>query len=84
MLPPSDKISLHGFLGPVNYYAKFIDENSTFTTPLRILLRDSIEFVWGESQQVAFEKLKRILSSERASVGIFRGDEIGGNPHRRQ
>lgn len=48
----------------VTYLARYVPDLSTKTTPLRELLIDKNEFVWGQTQEDAFKKLKYILSSE--------------------
>ena len=62
---PTCKKDLQKFLGKVNFLRRFISNLSgkidVFTPILR--LKDEAEFTWGAEQQVAFEKIKKYLSS---------------------
>jgi hypothetical protein len=49
------------FLGTVNYYRKYIDNCATISEPLSRLLKKKQEFIWGDEQKRAFEKLKEEL-----------------------
>ena len=52
--------------GMANYLAKFVPQLVTFTMPLKDLLREKNEWVWGIPQQRAFQKLKEDLGSQKA------------------
>ena len=60
---PECKRQLLRFLGMVGYYRKFCPNFSTISEPLTCLLKKNVPFVWTESCQTAFEKLKVILES---------------------
>lgn len=60
---PKNKKQLLRFLGMVTYLAKFIENLSEVTDPLRKLLRKDTEWEWSSDQQSSFEKLKEKLSS---------------------
>ncbi|XP_061926289.1 uncharacterized protein K02A2.6-like [Entelurus aequoreus] len=53
-------------IGMANYLSKFLPQLATVTVPLKDLLREKNEWVWGEPQQTAFQKLKEGLSSPTA------------------
>ena len=46
------------------YYRKFCSNFFTIYAPLTNLLKNNIKFVWTQSCQEAFDKLKAILKSE--------------------
>lgn len=46
-----------------NYYRRFIKSFSTLVEPLSKLLRKDEDFIWTEDCQIAFETLKRKLTS---------------------
>jgi hypothetical protein len=46
----------------VNYYHKFVPHLTDMATPLNTVCKKGVQFVWGEEQQEAFEKLKRATS----------------------
>ena len=47
----------------VSYCSKFIEDVSTLTAPLRELTKKSTRFIFNETQEIAFENLKRKLTS---------------------
>ena len=67
--PPMDVSSLKSFLGSVQFYAKFLPPNlSTIAEPLYSLTKKKVLWEWKEEQQTAFERLKKLLSSENVLV----------------
>ncbi|GJP81572.1 hypothetical protein CLOP_g11720 [Closterium sp. NIES-67] len=54
---------LQSFLGFVNYVRRFIPNMAGVTSPLMDLLKKGKFHKWGGEQQVAFEKLKRFLTT---------------------
>ena len=60
MPTPHTLKQLPSFLGLCNYYRKFIQNYNTICAPLYLLTTQ--EFQWTEIAQIAFEKLKIILS----------------------
>ncbi|KAK9805131.1 hypothetical protein WJX72_001062 [[Myrmecia] bisecta] len=61
--PPRDVTHLRSFLGLASYYRKFIKGFSTIAAPLNRLLKRDTPFKWTRAQQIAFEELKRALTS---------------------
>ncbi|KAH9308834.1 hypothetical protein KI387_036745, partial [Taxus chinensis] len=49
---------VHGFLGHIGYYKKFIKGYAKIATPLEELLRHKCTFHWGKAQQRVFDTLK--------------------------
>ena len=60
---PSNIKQLRRLLGMVGWYSRFIRGESDIKLPLTKLLRKEQEWVWGEREQEAFEKLKKSLAS---------------------
>ena len=61
--PPKEISELRRFLGMVNHVAKFIQNLAELTKPLRDLLKKEIDWIWGQLQNDAFDKIKQLLSS---------------------
>ena len=60
---PDGKTALRTFLGFVGWYRKFIHRFSQIAAPISDLLVGDAKFCWGESQQSAFEDLKKAVIS---------------------
>lgn len=60
---PRNHKELRQFLGLVGYYRRFI-QNFSSIHPFTSLLRKNIPFKWEMRQQINFEKIKQLLSSE--------------------
>ena len=58
---PTTKKELLRFLGLVGYYRCFCRNFSTVVTPLTNLLKSSVEFIWSDECQKAFESVKALL-----------------------
>ena len=54
---------LRSFLGLLTYYGKFLLNLSTLLAPLYKLLRKGVSWQWGNAQDGAFRKSKKLLSS---------------------
>ena len=52
--------SFHGLAG---FYRRFVKNFCTTAAPLSELTKKGVEFVWGKSQEVAFQELKTCLTS---------------------
>ena len=62
--PPKDKRQLRHFLGMINYYRDMWKRRSHYSAPLTSLISKTAKFVWGTSQQEAFDKIKNVISRE--------------------
>ena len=60
---PKNAKEVNSFLGLCSYYRKFICKFAEISRPLD-RLRKTDKFVWSEDCQVAFDKLRSILSSD--------------------
>ena len=63
MLPPRDVAELRRFLGMVNYLAKFLPNFADIAQPLRALTCKDTDWVWGNNEASAFQKLKTMCTS---------------------
>jgi hypothetical protein len=54
---------VRSFLGMCNYYRKFVESYASLATPLTNLLQKDKQFIWTETCQAAFDKLKEKLIS---------------------
>lgn len=70
MCPPTSKPELQRMLGMATYLARFVPNLADVLQPLSSMLSSKQEFVWGPSQQTAFDKWKSILSSQPV-LGIY-------------
>ena len=60
---PQNVSDVRRFLGMVNQLGKFVPHLAEKTKPIRDLLSTKNEFLWGPTQQDAFENLKKELTS---------------------
>lgn len=63
MLPPASITELRRFLGMVNQLGKFLPNLAEETKPLRDLLSKENHWIWEESQEVAFQRIKGLLTT---------------------
>lgn len=61
MPEPTSIENVRTFLGMVTYLSKFLPNLSTFTEPLRQLVKDK-EFYFEESQRVSFNEIKSLIT----------------------
>ena len=61
---PQDKKAVQRFLGMVNYVGKFIPSLSEETAALRQLTLNEVEWHWSYEQSAAFNKLKKLITSD--------------------
>ena len=64
MPQPQSTEDVRRFLGMVTYYARFIPNSSTITTPIRLLLRQNVQFKWYNNSKRAFGALKHEIASD--------------------
>jgi transposase InsO family protein len=62
MRPPENTEELRRFLGIVNYLGKFLSHLSSLTEPLRNLTKQDTPWNWSVSQEVAFNKIKHLVT----------------------
>ena len=60
---PTNLKELRSFIGFCNFYRMFIASFSQIAHPLHLLTKKDQEYVWGDSQQQAFQELKTQLTS---------------------
>jgi hypothetical protein len=60
---PSSIKELRSFLGLAGYYRKFIRHFGIICQPLHALLKKGVLFVWTSDQSLAFQTLKKALTS---------------------
>lgn len=61
---PKDKTSLLSVLGLFKYVAKFVENMSSITAPLRELTKNDVPFEWKTEHEEAFNELKSIIKSK--------------------
>jgi len=61
---PQCSKDVRSFLGLVNYLGRFINHLSSITQPLRKLTVKDVPWIWGETEDNCFNKLKSIVSSD--------------------
>ena len=59
---PTNYKEVRSFLGLMGYYHSFIKGFTTLAAPLRALEAEGAQFLWTDTEQLAFEKLKASLS----------------------
>ncbi|OXA53834.1 Transposon Tf2-6 polyprotein [Folsomia candida] len=64
MSRPTDVPGVRRFMGMANYLGRFVPRMADVSQPLNDLLRAKNEFVWGPTQEKAFQKIKKILTEE--------------------
>lgn len=60
---PTNISELRSFLGLASYYRKFVKGFSSIAAPLTLLLHKDQPYKWDDTKQVAFDELKRLLTS---------------------
>lgn len=63
MLPPNSVKQLKSFMGKVSYVMRFIPALSELMSAFQPLLKKGVPFVWKDSHNKAFEKVKSVLAS---------------------
>ena len=62
--PPHDLKSVQRFLGSIQYIARFLPDLQTILLPITPLLNKNTRFIWGPTQQFAFEKIKNLICTD--------------------
>jgi len=62
--PPTNAKLLKSFLGLTGFYRRFIRGYAKICEPFRDLLKKNAPFNWTEKHSAAFEKLKKLMTSE--------------------
>lgn len=65
---PKSVQELQSFLGRINYYRKFVPLMSQTLNPLYVLLKKGVKWNWTEDCQLAFDKVKQILTFPQVLV----------------
>ena len=61
--PPKNLKDIRSFLGHAGFYRRFIKDFSSIARPMCNLLGKDVPFEWNNECQVAFEKLKSLLTT---------------------
>ena len=59
---PTNLQQVRSFLGLAGFYHQFVKDCSTSASPLHALSKKNAPFVWGPSQDTAFNELKNLLT----------------------
>jgi hypothetical protein len=59
---PMNLQQVRSFLGLDGFYRRFVNDFSTIASPLHALSKKNAPFVWGTSQDMAFNELKSLLT----------------------
>jgi len=60
---PRNVKEVQSFIGLCNYYRLFIKNFAKIANPLHKLTRKNVKYIWGEKEQKAFDKLKKLFTS---------------------
>lgn len=60
--PPQNVSEARSFLGLAQFVSKFVPDLSSIAEPIQRLTHKNTEFKWGKEQQLAFEKLKELIT----------------------
>ena len=58
---PTNLHQVRSFLGLAGFYRRFVKDFSTIASPLHALSKKNEPFIWGPSQDTAFNELKNLL-----------------------
>ena len=61
---PQNVAQLRSLLGLVNYYNRYLPNLATVIKPLYELLEKNRKWVWSDACQLAFENIKKLITSE--------------------
>ena len=60
---PKNVCEIRSFLGLTGYYRRFVEGFARLATPMTQLTRKDMKFIWNDECELAFEELKRRLTS---------------------
>lgn len=60
---PKNKKDLQSFLGMVNYLRKFVPHLAQIASPLQMLLKNNIDWLWTEIHENVFNTIKKYISA---------------------
>lgn len=60
---PTTLTEVQRFLGMCNYYRRYVQNFAKIAKPLHNLCRKDIPFIWNENCEIAFEQLKKLLTT---------------------
>lgn len=60
---PETLTEVQRFLGMCNYYRRYVQDFAKLAKPLHNLCRKDIPFIWSENCEIAFNKLKKLLTT---------------------
>ena len=73
---PGNVSELKAYLGLLSYYSKFLPNLSQEVAPLYRLLQKSSQWRWTQTEQTAFEKSKKLLSSDSVLIHFDASKDI--------
>ena len=76
MAKPHTKKQIRGFLGRLNYIARFISQLTATCEPLFRLLHKNQSVQWDDDCQVAFERIKQCLMNPHVLVPPMPGSPL--------
>ena len=68
---PTNQTDVRSFFGLVNQVGNYTSQLSSLCKPLQPLLRKNCEFMWEESHQMAFDKIREHLSQDTSVIAFF-------------
>ena len=71
---PQNASEARSFMGLVQFVSKFVPDLSSIAEPIQKLTHKNVEFRWGQEQQVAFEKLKELITKADALANFSIND----------
>ena len=60
---PKNVCEVRSFLGLASYYRRFVEGFARLVAPMTQLTRKDVKFTWSDECKLAFEELKRRLTS---------------------
>ena len=64
LIPPTNVKGVRSFLGMTGYYRQCLENYAKIAQPIVALTRKSVPFEWSEECQVAFDRLKTMLTTD--------------------